>query len=454
MNTTARSTDTVTITVKIHTAIIAARHVDLVRPVLEYSRYGFEAEGRAGGHWRQETEPFYSLDPAGNLVTAAGLVPRIRRHLRALGHRVRVLDRTRWLHLEQPNSALREEPTLSSTEHRFLDAIESSPRGQIVVERAADIPRYAARIAADFPTTRVWFVTATNERKEEIRRQLQSFLVDRVETNEEIVWGLPRWLLVDNHFMFGSAGRHQWHVVVFLDPESALAKRSIGNACYLDSMFYCFVPADRQLGQHDQLWLEAMCGPVIFRTPHPQGALPDVRVAWLASPVTSLTRAATTYAWKQALWQQPERNALIAPVAQACRDRDRRALRAAGLMLERRLGPRVCVLTESAEHAERLGELLPGWPVLRRGSKPTRESCWIATLTCAVDQPRRCDILMRADGGPGWPRELPFPARSVGWDRALLIDLRDQCDDQARRFTDSRHEAYGRLGWLEQQVHP
>src|SRR5439155_6949516 len=137
-----------------------------------------------------------------------------------------------------------------------------------------------------------------------------------------------------------------------------------------------------------------------------RGELRDVLVEWVEAPALALPRGATTLERKRALWHHAERNTQIAGVASAVRMHRRKLLGAVGLTsLARRSSAwrSAHVLVESREQASQLANCLPRWSILDRSSAATHGDYCIATLGGARQQELTCDVLIRADGGLGWP---------------------------------------------------
>lgn len=114
--------------------------------------------------------------------------------------------------------------------------------------------------------------------------------------------------------------------------------------------------------------------------------------------------------------------------------------------------PSVAILVEAAEHGKALVRLLPQWALrtihTAAGAIPQLDHLEIATMRSAAVYGVSVDVLIRADGGPGWPLGDAICSRVVGSSsRVLVLDFADRRDEQAVRDTQSRHTAYRELGW-------
>jgi hypothetical protein len=393
------------------------------------------------------------MDDNGNLLTTAGLVPRIQWYLKATGIRTRLADRTRWRFLEDRYLDLYDAPGITVLDRQCLEAVGTNPRGVLVV-RPSELTRYLSLICDLFPTARIIMVAATNEQKFEIKAKLEKFMGVTVETDDTLMWGMPRKLFVCTANIFDCANPRDWDIVIFTDWQSAVAKRPRENAVRFmkrDILIYAFLAPHQVLAERDQLWLEATCGPVIFRSPDLRGVLAGVLVEWIGVPPLALPRGTTVFEHKRALWHHAERNRQIAHVAGTVRMHRRKLLGAAGLTSLPRRGHRwnsASVLVESREQAEALANYLPDWPILDCSSAATHLDYGIVTMRYASDWKLTCDVLLRADGGRGWPLHGQFPCRGAA-ERQVLIDFDDNGDKAARQTTASRYEAYKREGWAQ-----
>ena len=106
---------------------------DAVHSVLE-AMTPLPRHGASGYSLTVNRKPYYHVDPRGFIAFKAGLVWRVRQHLKRLGFRVEVHNRVRWHTLLHANHAMRQEGIETLEDQRFLDAVADSLRGLFVVQ--------------------------------------------------------------------------------------------------------------------------------------------------------------------------------------------------------------------------------------------------------------------------------------------------------------------------------
>ena len=96
-----------------HTAHIPFELREVIHPVLSRPRKRFIAAGETGVRMEQQTDEFLTVGRSSNIVTSAGLIPRLVSELGKQGHTVHVKDRTRWTMLEKADRSVLQDPDLS-----------------------------------------------------------------------------------------------------------------------------------------------------------------------------------------------------------------------------------------------------------------------------------------------------------------------------------------------------
>ena len=141
--------------------------------------------------------------------------------------------------------------------------------------------------------------------------------------------------------------------------------------------------------------------------------------------------------------------------------------RSQGVPLPGRAARRVVVLAETAEHARRLGDLLPGWAVLDAVPITGEDAGWesdpdtgpppgtVATLAYAAGYGVVCDVLVRATAGTGKLNWASFPA-GVGTPGppTLVVDFEDSLGDRETEDARMRRREYREQGLGELKAVP
>lgn len=175
-----------------------------------------------------------------------------------------------------------------------------------------------------------------------------------------------------------------------------------------------------------------------------------------------------------AVWRNSGRNELAAGLAVGLARRPKATLRGLGVDPERvklpgRTDRRVVLLAETAEHAERLGELLPGWAVLTAVPVTGEDAGWgpemnpdsepppgtVVTLAYAALDGVACDVLVRATAGTGQLNWASFPAvNRARRSPALVVDIADAGGGRETRDAEVRRREYREHGLRELNVSP
>jgi hypothetical protein len=441
---------------------------------LTYTPTNFVPGGPLGYRRRNKPVRLFHRDAKGDLWVPAGLVPLAVRKLEEAGCRVCVEYRYSLDERARPS-----DPVLNAargTDWDFLAAVAREPRGVVEARGAADVVRLVALLCRLFPHARVMIALNVGLKQMlRLRRRLQRAGAGRVDVLGYYPWPQQggRLLCSLAHLdASGKAKHHDFDVVVLPEALQALAPEHTYALTRLPHhRVYGSVPVGAALSGRARLKLQALVGPVIYRSPDPRGDPAEVVVHWCQPPwappagdVTALERK------RSAFWGNVSRNDYIAAVARAFSERDEKTLWGCGLLLADGGGitltnrPAVTVLVESTEHARALLRRLPGWEVLDAAPTPpgarsafTVQRCKlrpldrviVTALAAARLATLDADVLVRA--GPECPLgqpELPgFPPRSVGPRRVVLVDVADDCDGLARAAVGRRLRDYAARGW-------
>ena len=440
--------------------------VDAVRPVLEAVTPAPRQGGETGYELGFVSERHYELDPDGAIIVMAGLVPRVVAHLERLGYRVKVQHMTRWESLLNANHTMRESGNETAEDQRFLDALAVSPRGQVVVRNDAELVGLVAKLGSFFPTAHTLIVAANLERVDRLYGVLSKCCDRPVKRTLDGLWSIAVRTYICTRAAFCWCTAQDWTIVVFADPESALAALSQMNMATMireaqndmrGLLSYCFVPVNQRLGPREKLRLESICGAEIYRQPDSAGPPAAVTANLVRMPECPPLPRHATLDDKRALWQDAPRNAAIAQLATTIASGNLTAIKRCGLSncLPADISElSVAILVESTAHGRALLTVLPDWqlghevpalsePAAGRPHAPVNHRI-ISTLVYAQRNGVHADILIRADGAVDWP----LAANAFPWqgDRAYVIDIIGEGGNGEARLQ-RRIRGYERRGW-------
>lgn len=427
---------------------------------LEYSRVSFQPEGHLGHSWRKTTVQHYEIED-GQLWVPAGLVPRLVQGVGRQGGQVEVVDhrrssqRCRTIDQRVADEAL-------PHERAMLHAVCEHYLGQAVVRGEEEFTRSVALIRRYVPDAVILVVAATERRVREIYRGLLRHFPG-VILQQGYCWPTGFTCVVCTMKSLETYS-DVVDIIIVANPTDLLAKDA-RSLCWLPQAKIISISiAHENLRPWEQLHIEALCGPEIYRQPNPAGELAEVIVQMCSGPLTPSTASSDALSGKrQTSWNNRPRNQWIADLAEAISHNCATALAAASVYgvldtLPTVAGDRrVTVLVESVEHGEMLREMLPEWPLLRRGaqSQCAAQGNWlprqsIMTLSFAAEiKSLYTDVIIVASGGEGLT-ELPgYPPRCVfGQQRQMLvIDLVDDQDEDALATTQARMDRYRSRSW-------
>jgi len=433
---------------------------------LEYAEICFDLTGSHRLLHRRRTRQVYDRTRSGQLVIPVGCVGRVRQHLSQQGLDLRIVDRR---HLDRANLQVLEDctsqadrsfPGISDTIHMQTEGILAAPRGK---------PRNAliGTLCHLLPGARTFVACSTQARCHEIADALGPFVGGDVQAVHGGDWGSACRIVCGTYTSFDTSDPADWDMLVFEDATEALGKRTHDNrGRYADHRVYAFIDPQMPLSAKDQLLLEVLAGPVIYRVPTRSRRAPaPIEVVFANVPLRHQRPAGNPRQQKEDLWADQQRNTVIARVATAFAQRDPAPLWEAGVMLDCAdpfsrwdHTPTVAVIVESARHADDLANALPGWKILHSrpgtdGKTADASGGWadwvlpprsIVTITRASRMKTFApDVIVMAAGGshPLLPRGLARRAKPV-----LIVDFADDGHHVAVKDREQRVRAYTELG--------
>lgn len=451
----------ISVTVRNKSAILPATVADLVIAALSPRKRESNPDRRG--------IRFYRRDRHGRLRLPVGLLPRIQQHLERRSFQVLLQDeRPHGVRPVISDLAVQTAPNslIGKIQQAAAEAMRTAlvPGGTIAIQIPRDTADVVAALIRLAPSAKQLVVAKNQRSARTLARRIESQVQLPVTSNTDFLWSDGPQVHVDNMHSFVGRSVEDWRVVIVADPESARAKTVIDQVQYMDqSCVFAVLPAACRFDAEDQLRLEMLCGPEIFRQRDDASVLTAVEVAWLdpaaypaAQPTDPLERKRLYFL------ENPRRNQQLANAALAARAVDMPKLRQVNLhdactlqaAHQERRQPRVCILVESPEHASILGKLLPGWERIRAQDTdpveprlPLMPDQAIVTIPRAYSQGLAADVVIRAAGTEqGWKPSFG-PHAGINGPHMLIIDVQDDVDERARLDCERRFQDYAQRAW-------
>lgn len=449
---------------------VGAAYEEELRPVMTY---GLQvpmvgSNGTLGAQLK--AQPFYRIEGR-KLKASPGLAVRIRNRLRSVGHRVKTDDRRRYADLFAPDRELVMRAT--GEERRWLKRACRFPRGTFQIRGNA--LEAAKSLHQLLPRMHTLLVVSTTRQAREIASRLDRELVDGAE-----VLGLQypkrRFCVIESFRLncLPYAPQMHWGTIIYLGIRAATSREAIRNAEFVPRARSYALVAGNGITGNQQLMLEYVAGPVIYRQSPYDRPTPNVRIE-LATPAGPPSQPLEdAFRWKQQnIWLNERRNRWIAEAATAFAAADLRPLRRLQLCntdtsvdwkaYDGSLD--TVVVVEAVAHARELERLLPGWTV--RTAEPSQAAklanlpaTWdtysqnraIVTLKWLRRYGLAADVVIRADGtAVQWDERWgAHPDIAAGTGTFRLVDIQDDFDQYAIQYSASRRAVYAEYRWLAQ----
>ena len=465
-------------TLRKHRAYVDHLYLDLVRPVLERDVRHFGGDGCGRVRVSSDKVSNYRLHTRTRrrrVSFPAGLVNRVTRYLEAVGYQVEVDDRSWWPQLLSVNEAVLGSPSLNMFERELLAEISNTPRGQIITQKTSEIPKLIGLLGRLFVKQNIQVITKNNKDASALLHGVQAYSTRKVLPHNTSALSRNRRLCVGTWDDLADCNWEYWDVTVFSDVQSAVAAGSIRTIAGPDSwllrhsLLYAFVGPNQRMDEETRLRLESVVGPVIIRSGNDPTDFTDVHVIGIGpSSYPSTTDLTPLERKRENIWHNLQRNQHIAEVARAFAANDHQALRTLGIwwgevedLLDRaNTVPSVAVLVEVLQHGRALRRLLPHWRLLGAADGSTKitnqdlpaladekTNRAIVTLVRAHRARVAADVVIRADGtGSTWGDDY-LPNSCFNGGMMIVVDVRDDFDEQATRDTQYRWREYAERGW-------
>jgi hypothetical protein len=383
------------------------------------------------------------LPDDGTRAFAAGLVPRVRAALSAVGYEVTLKYEATSLAASRPHA----DPDAVAKLHPALRPAVSGVAGDgprlVALSRQLRLRDAVGPVIRAFPRARVVVVVPSRDDIRRWNRRLGDRVGRPVYSRETLRghWGSDPKVLLVNDYLFGSCHGRDWDLAVVPD-----AARLLRSARPVYPVEECGIPAvgfvtrDFVPGDFERLRAEALFGAAEpIRSGSACGAITVLPLV-VGRPVRPPPGN-----WRDRLWAHAERVACIGRVAHAYRCQDVATLSAHGLRPASAADrhPRVAVLAETVGQADRLGSCLAGWPVLS-GTTATTTPPEAAVVTDGWRGQRSSawfDVVIDARAADP-VHAPPLPPAS-----GILVDVRDDGDGELARRYHARVRAYAAAGY-------
>lgn len=411
--------------------------------------------------------------------TFAGLEPAIQRVIEShgcqvlkTGKRPQTLPEPKWKKL----------PSKKTGDQQLLRFVQNNERGLVWYrEPNVEVAWLIAQIALAFPREKIVVLTTRDADARVLWKRLK-----------RMISGVT---LAKKQYQAANVGRvivatpsglqqitmqiERRTICICLNPTEVFNTRRIWIDCkdwfpVLKSRMYGLLNEDLLLAPQQRDYLNALFGAEwLFIPRHGFRELPVTVKYWKFCGGNHAKSGLPTHELKRKLvWNNSKRNRLIAGLAQAVVSEDDRALGkkfpSIAKDLYRKIGRRVAVMVENLEHAAKLLERLPDWPVVAEKASGTRHLSQkvrgalavgstitaqktqdVIVTTKAFAKVGAIDILIRADAGVALPpiaSEFFVTGNGVSND-LTIIDVDDRHHPHLRQRSKWRREAYRHRGW-------
>ncbi len=358
----------VRIAVQARVAVVMPAHEDLIKPVLSYNELTFRRN--SAGRVQHEPHTKHVCKRHGDgLMIPIGCIDRVVRHFAHLGYEAQVEDRRN--RTEYPCQI--DESNVADAEAivpGLAAAVASHIEGVFEVDNGNRRVHLLGAMCQLFHGARIFIACKTIAATHEIAAQLGMYLGGEVEGVHGWNWQSSCRVVCGT---FGSLDRSDpadWHILVFADAFEGICEANrFARADYGHRRIYGLVDPRRLQSPRQQLLIETLAGPVIYRDPQcRQRPATELLAAFAIHASGDNQLLETARDRRVRLWNDLRRNQAIADVALASASGDEATLCEYGLCLQggqslSTLGPRpgVIVIVDSVDHGERLHRLLPGW---------------------------------------------------------------------------------------------
>jgi len=369
------------------------------------------------------------------------------------GFRVKIENQTIWELLEEADTDVMHNKNLPPEERELSEILSKNPRGQLLSTNFDDIATTVKLLSELHHASKIMVVVKNKDAVKSIFHRLCEIVKKHrvLDTRKKFRSHLPT-IVVTTRTSFEGGSGDPFHFVLFADVESAL---SVDKELLLENWGNCAWYSIRnpvvKLHLREKFELKAVFGPILFdfkndsRSNNFRVRFENIVAIPHIAKLHGLNRKRFLY-WHCESWNKKvAKNALKYSL-------DNSVSLGEGMKTQIRETKTVSIMVESPEHAEKLSALLPGWIVKRNDKQtsaiPHLADKQIGTVSYAARWGFAVDVLVRADGGAGWPFPQNFFAGYHNESsEVLLVDFFDARDRTALRDTWSRICDYESCGW-------
>ncbi|MCE9554557.1 MAG: hypothetical protein K8T91_14460 [Planctomycetes bacterium] len=441
----------------------------IVVPLLTYESLAFAA--RAGQlQFASRRKQLCGADAYGRIAFPRGLLSRVSNALSQAGYTIQ------FEHLRSFDHEAFAVNDACEGEFRFrcaelIAAVRDNPCGLIETPPGQIRSSYIGVICRLFHHARVIVPCATRDQIDQMSGHLPAYLGGEVDAVSRRNWSSSARVVVCGFDSFDSiTWPPDFQIIVFPDAEQTIGELSIkARGQYIRHRVYGFVSPGQVRSDRTTLRLEALAGPVIYRSPRSGDVPLPVQVVMVDRPLVPCAAPKDHLPRRQRLiWHNQSRNEFLAGIAAAIAGGDIQKLWAHGLFLDRDQLPighhcplRVVVLVDSPGHGRQLRDLLPQWPLIDAvpqyaGASPASAcSPWgpppaaiITAVAAAKMSHLSADVVVWASGGERALLPEHFPCKTPsGNSDVLLVDVADDCNAITARWTRQRLVDYQSRGF-------
>ncbi len=447
-----------------HFALESA-HEDTLGPQLTCSARKWAATEARGVQITKDLRQFYEIDKKGRMLIPYGFLNQVVRKLEDNHVNVDLQISARGQYVEK----IAPQSDIEARIAKPVSRLENLPRAGVLASSGSDTINTIGAIATMFPDAQIAVCTHSWKEAHILRKKLAKNTDRKVVVNKEDF--VPKAPNVENRrfiqVMTGQASQAAsmpefFDIRIDVGRKVALSKWVRETPWGLQSMRVFAILPHGRVSLHEWLQLQEAYTDKWFEV-KARNAPPPVCVALVQGSDLRFRRNTSRFDFSRTqVWENKDRNFRIAELARGITARNFKALGELGIDLSDDLRdiindePQrgVTILVANPTHGRALKTLLPEFEFEHVSTSEISESIFdaranrIMTHAAAEARDIASQIVIRADGGRGWPLQpKSFPLSGLDLDAAVVFDIDDLGCERVRELVQSRLEAYQQLGW-------